>query len=51
VLKRDLYSKKVSLSRCGIPNDLELDILVIERLVASFRFARLASIIVIIGSI
>jgi hypothetical protein len=51
VLERDLHSKKVSLSKCGILNDLELDILVTERLVASLRFARLTSIIVIISAI
>jgi hypothetical protein len=51
VLKRNLYSKKVLLSRCRIVNDLELDILVIECLVVSFRFARLVSIIIIISTI
>lgn len=51
VLERDLHSKKVSLSGCGILNDPESDILVTERFVASFRFARLASIVVIIGTI
>jgi hypothetical protein len=51
VLERDLYSKKVSLSEYGILNDPESDILVTERLVASLRFARLTSIIVIIGAI
>jgi hypothetical protein len=51
VLERDLHSKKVLLSKCRILNDLELDILVTERLVASLCFARLASIIAIISAI
>jgi hypothetical protein len=51
VLKRDLHSKKVSLSESGILNDPESNILVTERLVESLRFARLAGIVVIIGAI
>jgi hypothetical protein len=51
VIERDLHGKKASHSRCRILNDPELDILVTECLVASFRFARLASIIVIISVI
>ncbi len=51
VLEHDLYSKKVLLSKCGILNDPESDILVTEYIVASLHFARLASIIVIIGAI
>ena len=45
------YSKKVSLSRCRILNDLESDIIIRERLVASFRFAKLASVTVVISII
>jgi hypothetical protein len=51
VLKRNLYSKKVLLSKYKILNNLKLDILVIERFVKSLRFAKLASIIVIISAI
>jgi hypothetical protein len=51
VLERDLYSKKVSLFKYWILNDPESDILVTKCLIASFRFAKLASIVVIIGTI
>jgi hypothetical protein len=51
VLKRNLYNKKVLLSKYRILNNLELDILITERLVESLCFAKLASIIVIISAI
>jgi hypothetical protein len=51
VLKRNLYSKKVSLFKYRILNDLELDILITERFIESLRFAKLTIIVVIISAI
>jgi hypothetical protein len=51
MLKRDLHSKKVLLSKYRILNDLKSDILVIKHLVKSLCFARLVSIVVIISAI
>lgn len=49
-VKRDLHGE-VSLSKHRVLNDPESDILVRERLVASFCFARVASIVIVIGVI
>ncbi len=51
MLKCDLHDKKVLLFKYEILNNSESDILVTERLVKSFSFTRLISVIVIICAI
>lgn len=49
VLKGNLYCNQVTLPRPGILHDPELDILVIEYLIASFGTRRFPNIVIVIG--
>jgi hypothetical protein len=49
VLEGDLHSNQVTLPRRGILYDLELDILVVECLIASFGVKRCLKIIIVIS--
>jgi hypothetical protein len=51
VLEVDLYYNQVTLSKRGILYNLELDILVIECLIASFSTRRLSNIVIVISVI
>lgn len=47
MLKLNLYSKKVSLSRCQILHDLEPNILIIKRFIVSFPLSIIPCVFII----